>query len=230
MPSPILLIEDDERIRALLPRYFAREQMDVTTAATGESGLAAVRDTAPALVLLDVNLPDIDGWSVLRRIRTELAPDLPVIMLTGRSDVPDRLMGLDLGADDYIVKPFEPLEVIARVKAVLRRADRSSLNTSVIHAGALTIDLDARNVWVNNQAVNLSAREFDMLSLLVRNTGRVITRDRLIEEGWGDDPPMDEHALDVAVNRLRSKLGSGVGDSYLHTVRGVGYRFERDDG
>ncbi len=229
MTAHILLIEDDERIRTLLPRYFARESMQMVAAATGESGLTAVRDTSPSLVLLDVNLPDIDGWSVLRRIRTVLAPDLPVIMLTSRSDVPDRLMGLDLGADDYIVKPFEPLEVVARVKAVLRRARPVAASASIVTHGALRIDLDSRQVWVDEQPVNLSAREFDMLALLVRHPDRVITRDRLIEVGWGDDPPMDEHALDVAMNRLRTKLGAGVGYTCLHTVRGVGYRFTCND-
>jgi DNA-binding response OmpR family regulator len=226
MPT-ILLIEDDPRIRALLPRYFAREHMTVLTAANGLEGLALLELHHPDLVLLDVNLPDLDGWSILKRIRQGSTPDQPVIMVTGRSDVPDRLLGLDLGADDYIVKPFEPLEVIARVKAVLRRTLRTgaSAGEELVFPG-LRLDLAGRTVWRGEAPVSLSTKEFDLLVALARHAGRVLTRQHLSDIGWGEEAFGDDHTLDVTMNRLRQKLLSTDGHSYITTVRGIGYKFE----
>jgi DNA-binding response OmpR family regulator len=227
----VLLIEDDSRIRVLLPRYFEREQIEMLTASTGQVGLEQLEEKQPDLVLLDVNLPDIDGWSILRRIRQGSNPDQPVLMLTGRSDVPDRLMGLDLGADDYIVKPFEPLEVIARVKAVLRRAKRPPKAPDELLFPGLRIDLVGFSVWRDEQPLSLTAKEFAVLAALAQNSGRVLTRQRLYDLAWGEESFGDDHTLDVTMNRLRQKLVAEDGYQYITTVRGIGYKFEvRKDG
>lgn len=226
MPATILLIEDDRRIRELLPRYFTRAGLQVITAADGMGGLARLEAELPALVLLDVNLPDLDGWSVLRRIRNGASPDLPVILLTGRSDVPDRLLGLDLGADDYIVKPFEPLEVVARVKAVLRRAGGERTAQEELIFPGLRLDLAGRSARRNDHPLNLTAKEFDLLIALASRQGRVMTRLALCEAAWSDDDFTDDHTLDVHLNRLRKKLAGQDGITYLVTLRGIGYKFE----
>lgn len=226
MTGIILLIEDDRRIRDLLPRYFMQDGMTVLIAPDGQTGLTLLAERQPDLVLLDVNLPDIDGWSILRRIRHGLAPEQPVIMLTGRSDVPDRLLGLDLGADDYIVKPFEPLEVVARVKAVLRRSGRTTAKQEMLIFPGLRIDLAGRAVWREETPVNLTPKEFEVLSALARSAGRVLTRQSLYDIGWGEEALGDDHTLDVTMNRLRQKLSQSDGHSYLTTVRGIGYKFE----
>jgi two-component system response regulator ResD len=230
MSEVVLLIEDDRRIRELLPRYFVRAGMMMLTAPDGQTGLSLLAERHPDLVLLDVNLPDLDGWSIVKRIRHGLAPQQPVIMLTGRSDVPDRLMGLDLGADDYIVKPFEPLEVVARVRAVLRRTARAVPAEDVLDFPGLRIDLAGRAVFRGTDPVGLSAREFDLLVALATHPGRVLTRNQLCDIGWGDDALGDDHTLDVTMNRLRRKLTQEDDRGYLTTIRGVGYKFEMRHG
>ncbi|HEY3416073.1 MAG TPA: response regulator transcription factor [Armatimonadota bacterium] len=175
MPATILLIEDDQQIRDLLPRYLQKEGMSTLAAADGRTGLQIVAERNVDLILLDVNLPDIDGWSILRRLRGSASSQPAVIMLTGRSDVPDRLLGLDLGADDYIIKPFEPLEVVARVKAVLRRL-RGHKETEELEFPGLRISLIGRAAWRQERALNLSMKEFDLLVALASNPGRVMTR------------------------------------------------------
>ena len=224
--SLILMIEDDRRIRELLPRYITQAGMTMLTAPDGQTGLALLIERQPDLVLLDVNLPDLDGWSILKRIRHSVSPEIPVIMLTGRSDVPDRLLGLDLGADDYIVKPFEPLEVVARVKAVLRRTTHRSATHEVLTFPGLRIDLAGRAVWREETPVNLTTKEFELLTALARQAGRVLTRQYLYDIGWGEETLGDDHTLDVTMNRLRQKLTRADGRSYLTTLRGVGYKFE----
>ncbi|HEX2948732.1 MAG TPA: response regulator transcription factor [Armatimonadota bacterium] len=226
MPTTILLIEDDLRIRTLLPRYFVREGMTVHAIPNGKDGMASIEEHLPDVVLLDVNLPDIDGWSILRRIRQDLAPKLAVIMLTGRSDVPDRLLGLDLGADDYIVKPFEPREVVARVKAVLRRTQGTTATADAWEFPRLRIDLAGRAVWREEKPVSLTAKEFSILTTLASKPGHVFSREALYETVWDDDTLYDDHILDVHMNRLRQKLAGDDGITYLVTVRGVGYKFE----
>ena len=222
----ILLIEDDPRIRMLLPRYFQREHMILLTAASGQQGLAQLASQRPDLLLLDVNLPDIDGWSILRRIRQSADSELPIIMLTGRSDVPDRLLGLELGADDYIVKPFDPLEVIARVKAVLRRSLRQEQGREILDFPGLSIDLSGQAVQRGEKAIKLTAKEFALLAALAQGAGRVLTRQSLYDIGWGEDGYADDHTLDVTINRLREKLAAPDGYRYIITMRGIGYKFE----
>jgi DNA-binding response OmpR family regulator len=225
MPATVLLIEDDARIRELLPRYFAREGMAMLTAPDGAAGLALVAAEMPDLVLLDVNLPDLDGWSILRRLRGGAAEEIAVIMLTGRSDVPDRLLGLELGADDYIVKPFDANEVVARVKAVLRRVRHGAVPDTLTFPG-LRIDLSGYAVYREEGPVALTAKEFNLLVALARRPGRVISRQALYDAAWGEDGQGDDHTLDVHMNRLRQKLAGADGRAYLVTVRGVGYKFE----
>lgn len=225
MFTTILLIEDDRQVRDLLPLYFEREGMQVVTASDGITGLEIVKEQHPALVLLDVNLPDLDGWSILRRLRDDLTYQPAVIMLTGRSDVPDRLLGLDLGADDYIIKPFEPLEVVARVKAVLRRVHPATAATDALHFPGLTIDLAGRIVSRRGGPISLAPKEYDLLVALARQPGHVLTRQMLCRIVW-EDGQGDDHTLDVHMNRLRQKLITDDGMSYIATLRGVGYRFE----
>ena len=222
----ILLIEDDPQIRQLLPRFFEREGISSLTAADGYSGLQLIEQQPPDLLLLDVNLPDIDGWSILRTIREELAPQLPVIMLTGRSDTPDRVKGLQLGADDYIVKPFEPSEVIARVKAVLRRAAPNAIAVPPIVFPGLVLDISTMQVQRAGQTIELSAHEFKLLYGLAKRSGRVLTRQMLADEVWGEEEYPDDHVIDVTIARLRKRLEADDGIQYITTLRGVGYRFE----
>lgn len=230
MAPLIVIIEDDAQVRELVARYLEREGLCVVGAADGRDGLAAVAEHHPALVLLDVNLPDLDGWSILRRLRDTAARQLAVIMLTARSDEPDRLLGLDLGADDYIVKPFSPREVVARVRAVLRRtlADTDVQSADVRFSG-LHIDFAGRAVWRDDQPVELTPKEFDLLAELARHPNRVLTRQILYDAVWGDDGQGDDHTLDVHINRLRRKLAGTDTRHYLRTVKGVGFKFEVRD-
>lgn len=226
MSIQLLLIEDDPQIRQLLPRFLTREGIDSRTADDGYTGLHMIAQQPPDLLLLDINLPDMDGWSILRQIREELAPLLPVIMLTGRSDTPDRVKGLQLGADDYIVKPFEPTEVIARVKAVLRRAAPNAIATPPIIFPGLLLDVATMQVQRAGQAVELSNHEFRLLHGLAKRAGRVLTRQMLADEVWGDEEYPDDHVIDVTIARLRKRLEADDGIQYITTLRGVGYRFE----
>jgi len=222
----ILIVEDDAQVRDLVARYLERDGMEAITAADGYTGLDLVAARQPALVLLDVNLPDIDGWSILRRLRNDNAAQPAIIMLTARSDEPDRLLGLDLGADDYIVKPFSPREVVARVKAVLRRVNPAHAGGDELRFPGLRIDLASRAVWRQDTPVELTPKEYDLLVMLANQPQRVLTRLALYDAVWGDDGQGDDHTLDVHINRLRRKLTAEDGLNYLKTVKGVGFKFE----
>jgi len=230
MATVILVIEDDAQVRELIARYLEREGYTAVTASDGQDGLQAVERHRPSLVLLDVNLPDIDGWSILRRLRgdTELQP--AVIMLTARSDEPDRLLGLDLGADDYIVKPFSPREVMARVKAVLRRTTTTASAREELVFPGLRIDLAGRTVQRGEALIEMTPKEFDLLVALASRPNRVLTRMGLYESVWGEDGQGDDHTLDVHINRLRRKLQGTDGIGYLTTVKGIGFKFEVSHG
>lgn len=225
----ILLIEDDPNVRRLLPRYLQRAGATTLTAAGALEGLDLAKESPPDLVLLDVNLPDIDGWSVLKRLRQQHGYGLGVIMLTGRSDVPDRLLGLELGADDYIVKPFEPEEVVARTHAVMRRILKPGHNqgpSAKRPPKGVYVDQTARTVYVDGAEIMLTTKEFDLLAALWSQEGRVVSREALARYGWPDDEDVDPHAIDVFMSRIRTKLGPAHGTSAIVTVRGVGYRFD----
>ena len=226
MVHSILIIEDDAQVRDIVARYLTREGFRALTAADGAEGLALVDRHHPSLVLLDVNLPDTDGWCILRRLRAAREVQPAVIMLTARSDEPDRLLGLDLGADDYIVKPFSPREVVARVKAVLRRMAPPTETGDELRFPGLCIDLGGRMAYRNGSPLSLTPKEFDLLAVLARRANRVIPRLSLYDQVWGDDGAGDDHTLDVHINRLRRKLAHDDGISYLLTVKGVGMKFE----
>jgi DNA-binding response OmpR family regulator len=196
------------------------------TAEDGEDGLRKAREFGPALVVLDLNLPGIDGLEVCRQLRkSEGTRDLPVIMLTARSDESQRVEGLDVGADDYVAKPFSVRELLARVRAVLRRSSpESGSDTHTLQAAGITVDLDGRHVHVGGREIELTRREFDMLAALIRNRGRVLTRTRLLEDVWEYDYPGETRTVDVHVRRLRQKLGDPA-KTEVETVVGVGYRF-----
>lgn len=221
----ILVIDDEPELVAMLGRYLANEGFEVATASSGEEGLDLILDTVPDLVVLDVGLPDLDGFEVLRRLRS--SSEVAVIMLTARSEEIDRVVGLSVGADDYVTKPFSPRELVARINAVLRRgrlggvADRETFRFE-----GLTIDPDAREVRRNGEPVELSALEFDLLAALASAPKRVFTRAQLLERVWGWDYFGVDRVVDVHIANLRKRLDDAATDPrFIATVRGVGYKF-----
>lgn len=224
---PRILVVDDEIDLAQLIKHALERGRDavVEVVTSGDAALAAVRATPPDLVILDLNLPIVDGTDVCRRIRSHPSTAaLPVIMLTARTAETDRVSGLDLGADDYITKPFSLRELAARVRAVLRRRGTETTGSVSLYRGKhLTADFDAVQVTVGDLPVKLTRREFDLLKCLVENRHRVLSRDRLLERVWGYTASIETRAVDVHVGRLRSKLG--VAGSQIETVVGLGYRF-----
>ena len=216
----IVVVEDDPNISSLVDLYLRRDGFRVIQAATGETGLAAVEREQPRLVLLDVGLPgDIDGFEVCRRLHAKRR--VPVLMLTARDSETDRVVGLELGADDYVTKPFSPRELVARVRAILRRAEGPPPEKDVAQVGGVEVDRPRREARVNGEVVTLTAREFDLLSYLADCAGLVLTRRQLIDGVWGADWYGDERTVDVHVRQLRKKLGDALP---LTTVWGVGYR------
>lgn len=226
-PAPRVLVVDDEIDLANLIKHALERAKDavVEIATSGDAALESVRAQPPDLVILDLNLPVIDGNDVCRRIRARPATaTLPIIMLTARTSETDRVSGLDLGADDYMTKPFSLRELAARVRAVLRRGrGDASLGVSLYRGRRLTADFDAIQVTVDDVPVRLTRREFDLLRCLVENRHRVLSRDRLLERVWGYTCSIETRAVDVHVGRLRSKLGAA--GAHIETVVGLGYRF-----
>jgi DNA-binding response OmpR family regulator len=221
-PGTIVVVEDDPNIADLLDLYLRREGFRVLQAADGRYGLELVRRERPRLVVLDVGLPgDLDGLDVCRKLRGE--GDTPVLILTARDDEIDRVLGLELGADDYVTKPFSPRELVARVKAILRRThpahERKAAETLVV--GGVAVDVPRREVRAGEQLVELTAREFDLLAHFAGNPGIVWSRQQLLDAVWGAGWYGDERTVDVHVRQLRKKLGDALP---LKTVWGVGYR------
>jgi DNA-binding response OmpR family regulator len=223
-----LLVEDDARLGAMVAEYLGRHDLDVTVAPDGERGLAALRRGRFDVVLLDVMLPGIDGLEVCRRIRA--APEwaaLPVLMLTARGEDVDKIVGLELGADDYLAKPFNPRELLARIRAVLRRGAADAPRTRLT-LGGLAIDVDAREVTVDGRRVVLTHHEFELLAALARANGRVLSRDQLLDGLRGHDAEAFDRSIDVHVSKLRAKLEKDPrAPRYIKTVRGVGYALVR---
>src|SRR3954454_13439413 len=221
--ATIVVVEDDQHIADLVELYLRQEGFRVVQAPTGERGIEAVRDQRPRMVILDVGLPGgIDGLEVCRRLRT--ASDVPVLMLTARDGEIDRVLGLELGADDYVTKPFSPRELVARVKAILRRTELAAgggNGSSVLLAGDVEVDAGRREARVGGEVVALATKEFDLLRFFAENAGLALSRRQLIEGVWGADWYGDERTVDVHVRQLRKKLGDGLP---LATVWGVGYR------
>ncbi len=225
----ILMVEDEESITVPLSEALAREGFDTEVAGTVAEALELAGRVAPDLVLLDVMLPDGSGYDVCRELRRE--SKVPIIMLTARGEETDRVVGLELGADDYIVKPFSAREVAARIRAVLRRAGEtaaagSSRDSTALQVGELHLDPSRRSATLGENELDLTRKEFELLELLMREAGSVITRERLIDEVWDVNWFGSTKTLDVHVSGLRRKLGDDPSSPrYLHTVRGVGFRF-----
>jgi len=226
MAISVLIVEDDSNISQLLQLYLEKEGYAVTTAADGGQGLEKFRAIHPDLVLLDVMMPVMDGWAVCKAIREE--SQTPVIMLTAKSEVDDKITGLKSGADDYITKPFEMKEVLARIEAVLRRSERCApkANPRRLVFDKLTIDMDAFELNIDGKKVEAPPKEMELLFYLASSPNRVYTRNQLLDEVWGFDYFGDSRTVDVHVKRLREKL-EGVSQQWsLKTVWGVGYKFE----
>ena len=220
-PSSILVVEDESSIASFVALYLKKAGYAVRTAATGGEALQHVAAEQPALVVLDLNLPDIDGIEVCRRIRK--TGDVPIIMLTARDEDVDKIIGLEVGADDYLTKPFNPRELVARVKSVLRRAapDRRQRESAQIRHGDLVVDAGRREAHVGDEEIQLAPKEFDLLWELLDHRGLVLTRDQLLERVWGYTFAGDTRTVDVHVRQLRRKLGEA---SPIVTVWGVGYK------
>ncbi len=220
--SKILVIDDEPGIVKLISAYLKPEGYEVLTASDGESGLKAARAFKPDLILLDIMLPGLDGIELLARLRRE--SDVYVILLTARTEETDKVVGLTVGADDYVTKPFSPREVVARIKAALRRIKAgASPADEILSFEHVRIDTGARTVSVDDQPVELTAIEFDLLRAIAENRGRVLTREQLLEKVWGGSYFGEMRVVDVHLGHVRQKLGV---EGLIATVRGVGYRFE----
>jgi len=220
MKERILVIDDDGAITTALRRALAFEGYTVDIASDGEEGLRRARDAAPDLIVLDVLMPGIDGFEVCRRLRS--ADDTPILMLTARDDVADRVRGLDSGADDYLVKPFAPDEFLARVRALLRRREPRQ-EAAVLRFVDLTVDTRTRQVFRGEREVSLSAKEFDLLGYFARHPRQVLTREQLLDAVWGYQFEGESNVVDVYVGYLRQKLEAGNEPRLIHTIRGVGF-------
>lgn len=223
MPPKILIIDDEPSILNLVSAYLRPEGFEVYTATDGPSGLKTARAYKPELIVLDLMLPGMDGLEVLNRLRRESS--VYVILLTARAEETDKIVGLSVGADDYVTKPFSPRELVARIKAALRRMQLLSQEEGEgkLNFRHVQIDLDARRVFVEGQEVDLTTTEFELLKALAQNAGRVMSRERLLEKVWETDYYGDLRVVDVHIGHIRQKLGR---PELIATVRGVGYRFE----
>jgi DNA-binding response OmpR family regulator len=226
MTPDVLVVEDEPDIRSLIVHHLERDGFRCRTAATGPDALGAVRTAVPDLVVLDLMLPGMDGLEVCRRLRAS-ASTLPIIMLTAKADEVDRIVGLELGADDYLVKPFSPKELVARVRAVLRRAGRVDV-TRPLTAGGVSLDPGRHQVMVAGAAVALTPKEFELLQTLMEAAGRVLSREHLLNHVWGyaRADEIESRTVDVHVRRLRAKLGAA--GARIATVKTIGYRFDAD--
>jgi two-component system phosphate regulon response regulator OmpR len=221
MRGRVLVIDDDRKLCGLLAAYLKSSGFEVSTAPSGDEGLRLLRTEQPDIVVLDVMLPGMDGFEVCRTIRR--SSSVPIIMLTARGEVTDRVVGLELGADDYMPKPFEPRELVARIQAILRRG-RS--NEDVWNFGALRVDPQRRSAYLNDEPIPLTTAEFDLLELLIRSRGRVLSRGNILDEVKGEAWDAFDRSIDVLVSRLRQKLDDDPKQPrFVRTVRGSGYAF-----
>jgi DNA-binding response OmpR family regulator len=230
MKRRILVVEDDRTLRQALTFNLSREDYDVRVAVDGEQALAAARDQGLDLILLDIMLPGMSGLEVLRVIRGE-GITTPVIVVSAKGDEIDRVVGLKVGADDYVAKPFSRPELLARIEAVLRRQRRADIQGdelgSTIRSGELAVDVPHREATFGGEPLQLTTKEFDLLRVLVQNAGSVVVRDTLMRDVWGSDPVGSTKTLDMHVSWLRRKLGDDANaPRYVSTVRGLGFRFE----
>ncbi len=227
MSKKILVVDDEQKIVAVVRGYLEQAGLNVVTANDGAQALIVFRHEKPDLVLLDLNLPGLDGLDVARTLRKESS--IPIIMLTARVEETDRLIGLELGADDYIVKPFSPREVVARVRAVLRRTSGETRPAEIYRAGELVLDVDKHTLTLGGRPVELTPTEFDLLAVLMQNPGRAFTRLQLLDRVQGQAYEGYERTLDAHVKNLRQKIGDDPkAPHYILTVFGVGYKFAED--
>ena len=229
----IFIVDDEHTLREVVRRYLELDGFEVLEAASGLAALDRLRERPVDLMLLDIMLPEMDGFSLTRALRNspdfrERYHDLPIIMLTSRGDEVDRIMGFELGVDDYVVKPFSPRELVARVKAVLRRASSDSATAQEpLTFASLHIDPLRRVVTLGDNPITLTAKEFDLIWLFARHPQQVLTREQLINQVWGYDFDGDETTVTVHIRRLREKIEPDPSQpTYIHTVRGVGYKFD----
>jgi DNA-binding response OmpR family regulator len=225
----VLVVDDEDHILELARLYLAREGYQIETVSDGALALARFGQVKPDLVVLDIMLPNVDGLTICREIRK--LSQVPIIMLTARDEVTDKVVGLELGADDYLTKPFHPQELVARAKALVRRARIEPDQPKLVRAGLLEVDLERHEVRCGESKVQLRPKEFDLLALLARHPGRVFQRSELLDLVWGYDFPGYTRTVDVHVQQLREKLAQGgVADPSIQTVWGVGYKLEIADG
>jgi DNA-binding response OmpR family regulator len=224
MSTQILVIDDDQELSALLKSYLGKYDLKVSSAADGVEGLRLVKKLKPDAVILDVMLPGKDGFAVCREIRAESA--VPVLMLTAKGEVTDRVVGLEIGADDYLPKPFEPRELLARLRSILRRASRPEPKKGLLKSGALALDLGRRSCSLMGKELGLSSGEFDMLKLFLLNPGAALDREKILESVHAESSEAFNRSVDLAVSRLRAKLGdSGKKPKFIKTIWGTGYMF-----
>lgn len=224
----VLIADDEKHIREILKMYCEKEGFDVIEAADGAEAILKVQSEKPDILILDIMMPVMDGLEVCKQVRK--MSDLPIIMLTAKDEDDDRILGLEIGADDYITKPFNILEVKARIKAILRRNIKGVSETKeskIIETKGLKIDCDSRRVYIDEKEVNLTAKEFDLVYLLISNPNKVYSREQLLKTIWGASYPGDARTVDVHVRRLREKIESTPANpKYIHTKWGVGYYFQ----
>jgi len=224
MKPKVLVVDDEPDALELVKVNLTSAGLDVLTASDGESALQKARSALPSLILLDLMLPEVDGLEVCKILRRDPATkEIPIIMLTAKAAEIDRVLGLELGADDYVTKPFSPRELVLRVKALLRRSERQGETSEQLRIGTLLLDVPRHVVRVQNKTIDLTATEFKLLTVLAQRRGRVQSREQLLRDVWGYDTPIDTRTVDTHMRRLREKLGSAA--RYLDTLRGVGYRF-----
>jgi len=230
MTDRILVVDDEPAVTDLLAYNLRKAHYDVIVAGDGHEALRLAREASPDLILLDLMIPEVDGLDVCRELRK--TSGVPIIMITARGEEIDRVVGLELGADDYVTKPFSVRELMARIKAVLRRGqatDKESVSSTVLSGpGGLQMNVEAYTVSIKDVPINLTRLEFDLLFHLLSNAGRVLTRERLLEQAWGYDFVGDTRAVDSAIKRLRAKLRTSSSEAdAIEAVRGVGYRFSK---
>lgn len=222
--KPVLIVEDDQHTASLVATYLEREGFSTLVAHDGEEALKMARLHHPEFIILDIMLPRIDGWEVCRRIRK--TSDVPILMLTAREEEIDRILGLSLGADDYVVKPFSPRELVERVKAILRRTRPSSQKTGLLSHRGLVLDVEKYKVSLDGRLVNLTTLEYKLLHALMGSPGRVFTRDELLNHFYDSGEVVVDRVVDVHIGKLRQKIEQDPSrPRFIHTVRGFGYRF-----
>jgi len=219
----VLIIDDDEKLNLLLKEFLNKHNIKTLSAVHPREGLKLLNEHNPDLVILDVMLPEMDGFEILKQIRQ--TSSIPIIMLTARGEVTDRVVGLELGADDYLPKPFEPRELVARIQSVLRRSQKTG-PTGILKSEGLVLDLTRQTVHLNDQPLNLTTNEFEVLALLMRQAGRVLNRDQIMEELRGLEWDAFNRSIDVTVSRIRQKLGDDPKNpGFIKTIWGTGYKF-----